>query len=417
MRKNKGTVIGVVKQYLDRMLAYHDLRASYIETCKKHFVAPNGLYEWIGGARDRETASALLQRAHIVVLVADANLGRHYAGLHLLVTAGELTIREVRREPNDHIDISSLAPKENSGWLLDLRNEKQIDHAFGRSLVAFAGKLESRRSYLVVIMPPTLWEKGGRGGEELAFFLESPKAEEIIRARLAKATPAVDPNPWLADAAAEQIRQRIQSATPEDAVSWASTIENVHRSPLPHDIDEKQESDETREAYEHRVKIKLVLKARDNWRGHLLDWHLKHQNSRERNFLVAAALLEGTPAGEIFLAATSLATALGEDEPEVTGQKGAGIIELAHHAGAELSDGENLRFLRPDFADAALDYFWIDRQHLQEKFLTWMCELPKGLKDSSAQVAVERITAYTIKWTVRRRNLSLLIDLTKNGLR
>ncbi|MEU8109493.1 hypothetical protein AB0C18_37905 [Nonomuraea muscovyensis] len=413
--RSDGTVIGVqyVKQYLERMLAHHDLRASYIEACKTSFVAPNGLYEWSDGAHGRETAAARLKRTHIVVLVAEANVGRHYAGVHLLWTAGDVTILEVRREPGDHIDITRLARKEGSGWLLDLRNEKQIDHAFGRSLVAFERDLASRRSYLVVITPPTLWEKGGRGAEDLAFFLESPRAEEIISSRLKKATPPIDPYPWLEDSSAEQIRQRIQNLTPEDALLWATTIENVHRSPLPHDVDEKQEDGETWEAYERRAKIKLVLKARDNWHRHLLDWHLKHQDSRERNFLIAASLLEGTPAGEIFTAATSLATDLGEDEPEVKGQQGAGIIELSHHVGADLIDGETLRFIRPDFADAALDYFWIDRQHLQEKFLTWMCGLPKALQGFSAQVAVERITAYTIKWTVRKGNLSLLIDLTK----
>ncbi|WP_157099562.1 hypothetical protein [Microbispora sp. ATCC PTA-5024] len=409
--KNEGTVIGVVKQYLSRMLAYRDLPPSYIDICERTFVAPEGLYP--GSREPGESAAEKLEHHHVIALIAGEDMGRHYAAVHLLHNAGEITVREVRREPGEVINLESLLGTGRSGWLLDLRNDRDLGQFLGRTLADFEPHLKRQESYLVAIVPPALWEKGGHGGEHIKHYLELPASEEIIRLRLELADPYIDPRPWLDIPAAEPIRQRVRNLTPDDAVQWAETIIRVQYAPLPHDLNEEKDANETIESYEQRVRIQLAIKARENWRKHLLEWHIGHPSSRERNFLVAAALLEQTAVGEIFKAATSLAVALGERVPEVQGQQGAGIIELSHQIGADLTGDEILQFLRPDYADAVLDYFWIDRQHLQDKFVTWMCGLPVDLGEVEAGVATERITGYVIKWTTRRGKLDLLVNLVE----
>jgi hypothetical protein len=105
--------------------------------------------------------------------------------------------------------------------------------------------------------------------------------------------------------------------------------------------------------------------------------------------------------------------ALGEDEPGVTGQQGAGILELVSRIGARLPDEEMVQFVRPGFGDAVLDYFWIDRQHLRTEFLEWMCNLPVTSDGAAGKLVTERIVAYALRWTKQHGDLKFLQEVAK----
>jgi hypothetical protein len=153
----------------------------------------------------------------------------------------------------------------------------------------------------------------------------------------------------------------------------------------------------------------MVIDVCGNWRGHLTAWH-EHQTSQTRNFQLAAALLEGRAAGEVFTASGDIAVALGERRPDALGQQGPGILRLVEDVGARLIGGETVAFTRPGYAAAVLDYFWIDRQHLREQWMAWMTQHAASLRQGGALVA-SRIAAYVLRWCVRHKDISMLTDI------
>ncbi|MFI9552770.1 hypothetical protein [Nonomuraea endophytica] len=405
--KNDGLVIGVltVEQRLRRAIADRDLPLSYIQACERTFVAPSGL---LSPANDRPTAMGILREDHVLVLIAESNMGRHFAAVHLLKNADNVTVREVRREPNEHFEASNLREKKDSGWLLDFRKDDKLNPDFGAEMVGCRQLLKDRSSYLVVIMPSALWKQGSNGGESLAHYLNMPSSEKIIHRHLESAQPSIDLDTWFTGPDGEMIRERVQHLEPDDALLWSETIRTTRDAELPADLVSDEEQSDL------PARIRMVLEARENWRDHLLRWHKdEKRDSRHRNFLLAASLLEYAPPGLVFTAATSLAVALGEKSPEDRGQQGPGILELVETVDADLVDDETFRFPRPGYPASILDYFWIDRQHLREKFIEWMCSLPSSLDTLIAQEAVERITAFVLKWTLRQQDISQLKTIAK----
>jgi hypothetical protein len=393
VQQNYGTIAGIVEN-VRRMLDYHELTDCYVKRCVKEFASPPGIGE----------ADEILRRNHIVVLVAEADSGRHDAAVFLLRNREGVTLREVRREPGDRLDIAALGVEARSGWLLDLRNDRELDLSFGRSLLGERERLRSQGSYLVVVIPPSLWTRVGIGGGELTFSLTPAAAYDIVRSRLRALDPPIDAEPYLE---AAEVKKRLYGATPAEAKRWVDAIREVNS--VPPESQYAHTSDQLSPADEIQTLIRSVIQVCENWRPQLLQWHKQNPDSRLRNFLLAAAVLEGRAAGDVFDAATQLAIELGEAEPNVKGQCGAGILELVDRVGAHLPDEECVRFTRPGYADAILDYFWIDRQHLQTRFVTWMGQLPLGFNDRDAAEAISnRISSYILRWTIRHRKLKLL---------
>lgn len=401
VQQNYGTIAGTVEivNNVRQMLDYHDLPNRYVKECVNAFALPPRI----------DKAREVLRRNHIVVLVADVDSGRHDAAVYLLGTQESVTLREVRRESGDRLDIAELETETRSGWLLDLRGDQNLDHSLGRSLLGHRERLRSCGSYLVAIIPRALWTQVGIGGDELAFFLEPAAAAEIVRSRLKALKPPINAEPYLQ---AAEIQQRLHNATPADGVRWVEAIRKVTSTPFQ--LEDERTYDQLNSDEVQTSLIKSVIQVCGNWRSELLEWHKSNFDSRLRNFLLAAAVLEGHTAGEIFEAATKVAVALGEDKPDVDGQRGAGILELIDLVDAHLPDEEHLRFMKPGYADAILDYFWIDRQHLQTEFVAWMCQLPLGLKDTEAAESISgRIGSYVLQWTRRHQKVKMLRDVVR----
>ena len=68
---------------------------------------------------------------------------------------------------------------------------------------------------------------------------------------------------------------------------------------------------------------------------------------------------------------TSLATNLGETAVPLRGQQGPGLVELTQQIDTVLQPDGKLRFPGPGFAEAVVDYFWLDRPHLLDGFTKW----------------------------------------------
>ncbi|WIX82874.1 hypothetical protein QRX50_19910 [Amycolatopsis carbonis] len=390
-----GLAAGIVEN-VRRLLNYHDLTPDYIAACATAFAEPPTLHE----------AQQRLREHHIVVLVGAPDSGRHHTAVALLQQRPGVVLREVRREVNDRLDVAALGIERLSGWLLDLRGESQLESSFGRALLGERDRLRARESYLAVIVDEDLWNTANAGAAELEYPCRPVAADAIVTARLSVLTPPIDARPYLADT---RISDRLARAIPVEAVQWVHAIIDVEArsaSQLSEDDGAEPTGDDLL-----RLRVETVWRVHGNWRKQLVDWHRAHRDSQVRHFLLAAAVLEGCPAGLVFTSSGDLAVALGESRPDNTGLRGAGILEMAHDAGATLADDDLVTFDKPGYADAILDYFWIDRQHLQTKFMTWLCGLPQALGDLPTDAVTDRIASYVLRWSVRHRSLTLLREV------
>ncbi|GAA1289340.1 hypothetical protein [Saccharothrix xinjiangensis] len=394
VERNEG-IVAAIYQNVQRILAHHQLRPEYVNELALTLAEP---------LRFAESRKKLFEN-NIVVLVADADCGRHHTAVALLAQLDGVEPREVRREISDNLDLGALEIESNKGWLLDLRGELTLDDAFGRHLFAFRTQLKSRNSYLVVVVPSALWRRASEGAGDIAVFLESVSAADIVTAHLRYSH--IEPGPYVGD---EQIKTYLAHAGPSEAVRWVENIrsaESLEARQLPG----AQQNDGPEDAQRHRVE--LVLQLHGRWRSELLKWHQENTGSRERHFLLAAAVLERLSAGLVFTTSMKTPHVLGEDEPEARGLAGPGILELVDVIGARLESDDTVSFVRPDYANAVLDYFWLDRQHLRTEFAEWLCRLPIELADDKhlsghTRHVVQRIADYALRWTVEHKNTSLL---------
>jgi hypothetical protein len=392
--ENSGTVVGVLQQTVRRMVDSHRLPPEYVTSCVATFAKPPKI----------ELARDKLQRRRVVVLVGEAGTGRHTSAIWLLNDIGGLTLHEVRREPRDGFAVDDLATEQRAGWLLDLRSEDdQVGMHFGRTLATSRELLEDTESYLAVAIRPQLWEQVGVGGHEVEVEWLPAAPQKIVELRLKRQLPDTSVTKWLNHPA---IADRLGPLPPPEAAQWADTIRDEHFTSLDQERDVSVAKLPADEAF--KVKVDNVLKARSSWRRDLLEWQKVHKDSRQRNFLLAAAVLENAPAADVFLAAESLAREFKEPHPEAPGQTGPGILELADDAKAHLPDGETLRFNRVGYADAVLEYFWADRMHLRQTFISWMSTLPLRYEGALAEAVVGRIGVYVLRWSVQHNNLHLL---------
>jgi hypothetical protein len=399
--ENYGMIVGLLQQTVRRIVDSHELRPKYIADCIEIFVDPLNINE----------ARGIIGEHRVAVLVGPTGAGRHVSAIWLLNEIGNLQIREVRREPSDGFAIEDLLATRNTGWILDLRAEDdQVALSFGRALLASREVLEDANSYLTVTISARLWDIAKVGGEKLAVVLQPPPAIEIVRRRLVKGErplSELEADQWLRQ---PDIIRHLDQLSPPEGVVWSEAIRNEHFTPLIQNNDGEAGVGQT-EVDEIAEKVRNVIKARSNWRAELLNWHKNHQDSRRRNFLLAGAVLENASTEDVFTAAESLGQAFGEPRPKAPGLTGPGILELTSDVEAYLPDGETLRFSRFGYADAVLEYFWIDRMHLREPFIAWMANLPLSTAEATANVTADRIGQYVFRWSARRNSLNVLEKL------
>jgi hypothetical protein len=381
------------------MVDSHELKPHEVAAYTAKFAPPPNIRE----------AIEKLGNNRVVVLAGPRGCGRRMSAVWLLSQKRDLTMHEVERELGENFLPSDLAAEDHVCWLLDLRDDDaSVQLSFGSTLAARREDLKDQSSYLAVIIREDLWRKVGAGGEELLVQLTPARAADIILQYLTKHEPPIsedDAKTWLQY---PDINKSIENLTPPDAALWAESIHAEHFTP-------PKPSADTPLKDVIPGKAENVLSARRAWRAELLKWHNKHSGGRERAFLLAAAALENMPAEQVFTGSARLSAALGNEENHTPrGLTGPGIIELVDSAGADLSAVETVRFRRPGYADAILEYFWTDRMHLRTEFVSWLSTeeaLNKG--DREAEAAAERIGQYVLLWSVRRNSLDLIEKVTR----
>ncbi|XVV39254.1 hypothetical protein ACQPXT_40110 [Streptomyces sp. CA-100214] len=322
--------------------------------------------------------------------------GRYSTALHTLTRQSAVTaIRQVRREPNDAVDLEGLTD-EDTGWILDLRDEEEILHTgFGLHLREAEQYLSATRSLVIVVTHIDTWARVAGEATELARPVAPPAALNALRAHLTRPQPGVDElEQWLTQ---DAIITGMEGAIPATAAHWARIIRTTaafnSSSTDPKKVPEL---------------VDAVVQAARNWRHSLRMWHTGNTDSAHRNYLLAAATLDGAPAEDVFEAHSTLGKILGDSPQPTRGQQGPGIIELTHAIGAELGSDDRIRFLSPGYAEAVVDYFWVDRPHHVAAFTRWTAEQAATLPANLGDPLAERVTQWATHYTIAKQSFTVL---------
>lgn len=362
---NFGTMIGQFIQAAVRIHRGQPLTRNWVDERLAAYVPPH----------NEGTAAEKLYDRHVLVLVAETiGSGRWTTALKLLqqTPEGELTIRCVRRETGDEFTMEGLRDRERTGWILDLRAADESVPAgtmFGHELTQ-TQILKDTKSYLVVVVGAELWKQIGEGAGALAEILEPPDPTDVLESYLRQSRICSNPAEWTQD---HRIKPYLERLPPGQVYEWAQTIEQV-------EIDYKAKAMPGELPAEvFGKKVDAVIKSRSGWFTGLTGWHSKPgRTSFERNYLLAMAVFDGVfedrPVEDVHEKVASLAATLGEATAPARGQEGPGLVELTREAGAVLQPNGIVRFPGPGYAEAIMEYFWLDRPHLLDSFTKWTAE-------------------------------------------
>ncbi|MCX5063810.1 hypothetical protein OOK12_43935 [Streptomyces sp. NBC_00452] len=353
------------------------------------------LHPYLPDDETTKAIGALLVAYRVAVIHAGAGTGRYTTALHALTSQGVRVIRQVRREPNEGVDLEGLRD-EDTGWILDLRDEEEtLRPGFGFHLREVEDHLRTMRSFVVVVTHTDTWAHVAAEAAERSHPLAPPDALRVLHAHLeCRQPPISELDKWLT---ADEITQPLNHAAPAEAVRWALIV-----------IAAVDLNDSTAEPKDFTELVGAVVQSAHNWRRTLRIWHTDNTDSAHRNYLLAAAALDGAPAATVYEAHTVLSEAL-DDTPQLTqGQHGPGIIELTHRIGAELGNDDRIRFLKPGYAEAVVDYFWVDRPHHVAAFTRWTAEQAATLPPGLGVPLAERVTQWVTRYTLAKQSFTVL---------
>ncbi|MFJ5035294.1 hypothetical protein ACIQB5_46440 [Streptomyces sp. NPDC088560] len=386
VRYNYGPVIGVQNVSEIQRLRGTPLPPEWIA---------RRLYPYLADDETTKAIAARLATHRVAVIHAGAGTGRYTTALHTLTEEDVKRIRQVRREPGEHVDLEGLKD-EDTGWILDLRAEEEtLRTGFGHHLLEVEDHLRVMRSLVVVVTHTDAWASVADEAPALSHPLTPPKAIAVLEAHLNRRKPPIaELDKWLT---AGEITQPLQKATPAQAERWAGLITSAVYL-----------NNASAEPKSFQQLLEAVVQSAHNWRSILRDWHTRNTASAHRNYLLAAAALDGAPAETIYDAHTKLGDTLNDTPQPTSGQQGPGIIELTHTINAELGDDDRIRFLNPGYAEAVVDYFWVDRPHHVAAFTRWTAEQAALLPADLGGPLAERVTQWATRYTLAKQSFTVL---------
>lgn len=338
----------------------------------------------------RAAAERLRTRRHLVLL-GEPGCGRRTAAIGVLGRLGLPLTPVPTWEPGrpDQFLLAELPAKPDRGYLFVHPDDELASPELGHELRAYRDLLAARGSYLVVVARAAAWAAAGEVWPEAVVTLGPPDRREVLARELRARLPHRD-LAWLL--AAREIDQLVTHAAVRDVVRLADLLAQAAERP-----EGAGEPD--------RVRVWLlreVLGAYQEWTSELRAWFKRYDQAPERLFLLAAAVLEASPAARVLRHAEDLGTRLGATGPPAITT--AGIRELTEHVGARL-DGpaQRLYFKRPEYAAAVLDYYLSDRSDSFRAVLrSWLADAPLAVRNQSEAAQVADLVAAAVLGIVRR---------------
>ncbi|MCE7081822.1 hypothetical protein [Streptomyces sp. ST2-7A] len=313
-------------------------------------------------------------RGNVLVLVGRPGTGRRTAALRVLHDTG-LPYERIRELiPDwDRPRVGRLPHRPGHGFLLDLGHEEELPEEFCRGLAGYRDRAVEAGTFLILLVTPSV--RAPELPESLPRLSHAlPPARRVAEAHLRHL--GSDRSDWLAHHAITGLLGR--GSTPGDAVRLARIIV---RAP------------------EHRAKDEIVEEYR-HWTPHLEAWFEEHAETgdlRERALLIAAALLEGAPAGVVLDAADRLFEAVGGELPPggaLAGRDLSARILTIDAERDERDDTLSLAGRRPGLPEAVLAHVWRQRPGLRETLLDWAAAvtLPDGPATAHTGRVAEALT-------------------------
>jgi len=433
VQRNSGTVIGVqVIAQFGRMLEPRSLGDELIDVVERVFQKPAFSAEGSSLTFD-QVADEFLRPGAIVVIGGKGGSGRTITALALLGalrSSRGTAVSTIGYGASKEFQHAKFPQDENHGFLLELPTDDEefsISSNFGIILREVQKILLRQSSRLVVVTTDEQWQRIGFGAPVRAVEIVHVSRLGIAHAWLRLEAPDVADASWVRDSEIKRIVDNENS--PQGVMEVVRMIIRAGRAEpdkLPR-LDELTSSHPLERLdsvdIDSRRRIASVVAARKSWRPQLLKWHQAMERSGfERNFLLAAAVLPGMPAGEVYIAARTLAKRFGESPPGI-GQQGPGVIQLADLVEGELvGENDTLEFSRPGWEDAVLQYFWVDRPETRRTFLTWIAQAPLAISREASTLApsassanklerVERMASFALRWASRQKRPEFLSGL------
>ncbi|MET9834784.1 hypothetical protein ABZ078_37145 [Streptomyces sp. NPDC006385] len=349
-----------------------------------------------------------MQDEHVIVLVADhLGSGRWTTALRLLTTlpGPPRTLRRIRREAGDAFSTEGIKGRKRTGWILDLREPDDSIPAgcdFGLELRNTA-ELRADDSHLVVLTSTRLWHQVGHGAGHLAHTPKPPAQTDLFAAFLESAGIG-HAKEFSGD---HRLTDQLGDLRPGQVKEHARTLiraEHLYRTSTGRGTQPGSEGFE--------AVVKAACNATAGWMDVLVAWHSHPQRtSYDRNYLLLAAVYDGTPIDNVHDKIDSLSRAFNEKDegsPRPTGQQGPGLIQLARQIDADpLPDG-HLRYPGPGFAQAVVRYFWRDRPELITAFTKWTAKLCLELEQTQGTQLAERMLPWALHHLQASRSTRLL---------
>jgi len=360
--------------YYRDVIAAMALDANEVERRRASFVEPPEFAE----------AASTMQRASAIALLGQPGCGRRTTGTVLLATLG-VTPKTVVLDVEDFGRQLEIAP--GHGYLLDLDEDSdQLNTRAGAWIGDLAVRLRAMNSCLVVRARENSWRALGLNEDALPVTrLTPPCAITVFRAHLARMTSDVVADSWMRH---DRIVGLLQAATPPDGARLARIVAETSAAQPAGD-----------------QQLQQVVEEYTNWAEHLATWFRNTTGPTrgyERALLLAAAALEGAPAGTVFAAADRLARIV--ELPREPGGPLAGpdASELTRQIEAELQD-QCVRFARPAYGTSVLDHVWGQRPQLHKDLREWLTGIP-GSGDAESGRAARALSGLAI----RQRNASIV---------
>ncbi|WP_405748771.1 hypothetical protein OG232_02480 [Streptomyces sp. NBC_01411] len=405
----------------DSPLDHGEFSDAFLEAVRAVYVSPTG------GTDFDDVYRSWKQPGSILILAEAPGRGRTTTARALLAKLRheqpEVRVGQLSFGGSPDFPGHRLPHQANRAYVMELppdEDDFRVAETFGATLNGLSTQLAHRKARLVVLTTPEQWRRVGTGaptGIRPQLGVASPL--EIARRWLWAESPNFPVDMWLED---PDIATLLDDQPPVDVLEIVGYILDAHRaknSKRP-DLDAlaQKHSRHTDTPFDRQVLS--VLAARGNWRSQLLFWHQHpHRTSFQRNFLVSCSALRGAPVAHVYASAAELATRLGELEVHLNGQTEPGVIEMIHSIDAELAEDDTVTFDRPEWDDAALEYFWVDRPLSRTKFLEWLADAPlktnrealDSLSSQEQQVMARRIGSFAVQWAVRQRRQNPLRQL------
>ncbi|MFI6758927.1 hypothetical protein ACIBF5_07255 [Micromonospora sp. NPDC050417] len=400
-----GVVYGGLHQHFDRVRDYHELTEQHVHDLLGTFVEPG--YRQADGERlISADATRLLLRDSGVVLVGEAGTGRRTAALRLLNGTGR-TLREIRAfDParDEQLGITALPMHPEVAYLLELpERAEQVHTGFARDLAAYVQALATRGSYVVVIAIEEVWSQLTPASDGLVLQVGIPPAPNVLDSQLRRLLPHLN-LAWLPGT--PTVAGLLATATPAEAVRLARLASDIVGTFVRPCLDELHGPDQPAA----KDLLEALVSAFHNWEAELHAWFGQHPAPRPRLFLIAAAVLTGSTPGRVLQAAEQLGNRLGDNQP--LGLAEAGVRTLLDEVGAELDPAGRVRFRRPRYGDAVLDFVITDRtEQLERELWRWVARLPLDGSRVDRTVAIG-IAELVLQTALRRRSPEILAMVT-----